>query len=236
MSNPIEASVHLAGQVAKVGMFAAVHKLGASYAKRKAGEATRVREERAQERKSDGPAPSRNDIFDALRDLITRDAALVHDGICPPLSDYSGSLPKTAMRLREMFADIPKSAERSAAEDRQEVQQYVDTSDFPEYYAQNFHYQTGGYLTSESARLYDLQVETLFSGTAAAMRRQALRPIAEAVAGRKQREMTLLDVACGTGRLMGEISRAFPALPQLVSIFRTPISPRHKRIYPIAAV
>ena len=46
------------------------------------------------------------------------------------------------------------------------------------------------------------------------MRRQVLRPIAEAVSGCDQRRMALLDVACGTGRLMGEISRAFPALPQ----------------------
>lgn len=215
MGNPIEASVHLAGQVAKVGMFAAVHQLGATYARRRANEATKVREDRAREKRSNRPIPTRSDILQALRDLIARDAALVRDGICPPLSDFNGSLPQTAIRLREMFADIPKSAERSAAQERQEVRNDVDTSELPEYYTQNFHYQTGGYLTSESARLYDLQVETLFSGTAAAMRRQALRPIAEAVAGRDQRKMVLLDVACGTGRLMGEVAQAFPALPQI---------------------
>lgn len=213
MAHPIDASVHLAGQVAKVGMFAAVHRLGALYAKRNAAEATRMREERARANRSDAPLPTRSDILQALRDLIARDAALVRDGISPPFSDMPASLPRTAMRLREMFADIPKSAERSAAEARQEVQEEIDTSELPDYYAQNFHYQTGGYLTSESARLYDLQVETLFSGTAGAMRRQALRPIADAVKGHDQRNMALLDVACGTGRLMGEIAKAFPALP-----------------------
>ncbi len=214
MANPVDASLHLVGQVAKVGMFAAVHQLGASYAKRQATDATTTREERERSQQSDTRHPTRSEILQALRDLIARDTALVNDGICPPLTDYHVSLPQTASRLRAMFADIPKSAERSANEGRQEVQDVVDTTGLPDYYAQNFHYQTGGYLTSESARLYDLQVETLFSGTAGAMRRQALRPIADAVAGRNQRKMQLLDVACGTGRLMGEISKAFPALSQ----------------------
>ena len=44
----------------------------------------------------------------------------------------------------------------------------------PDYYTQNFHYQSGGWLTEESARIYDVQVETLFFGAAGAMRRQAI--------------------------------------------------------------
>ncbi len=222
MSNVIEASVHLAGQTAKVGWFAIVHRLGASYARRKAAGASNVRANKPPAEATPGtapdkpalPGPARGDILQALRDLLARDAGLVRDGICPPLSDFPGSLLESALRLREMFADIPKSAERSVAEARQEVRDDVDTSGLPDYYAQNFHYQTGGYLTPESARLYDLQVETLFSGTAGAMRRQALRPIAEAVAGRDQRTMKLLDVACGTGRLMAQVAQAFPAMPQ----------------------
>ncbi|MEO0619730.1 MAG: class I SAM-dependent methyltransferase [Pseudomonadota bacterium] len=216
MSNTLGATVHLAGQVAKVGMFAAVHELGARWAKAKARDAAPLVGERSNETQKVGTStrdyPSRNDILQALRDLIARDAALVSDGICQPLTDFDRSPLDIAARLREMFADIPKSAKRSAAEERQEVRSEVETEGLPDYYTQNFHYQTGGYLTSESARIYDLQVETLFSGTAAAMRRQALRPIADAVHGRDQRSMRLLDVACGTGRLLGEIGRAFPAL------------------------
>ncbi|MEL7542728.1 MAG: class I SAM-dependent methyltransferase [Pseudomonadota bacterium] len=220
MSNTLGATVHLAGQVAKVGMFAAVHELGARWAKSRAGEAGASRPGSSDAKQSDLPEqtsqrnyPNRGDILQALRDLIARDAALVSDGICQPLTDFDRSPLDIAARLREMFADIPKSAERSASEDRQEVRTEVETDGLPEYYTQNFHYQTGGYLTSESARIYDMQVETLFSGTAAAMRRQALRPIADALAGKDQRRMRLLDVACGTGRLLGEVARAFPALP-----------------------
>jgi ubiquinone/menaquinone biosynthesis C-methylase UbiE len=82
----------------------------------------------------------------------------------------------------------------------------------PAYYAQDFHFQTGGYLTEGSARLYDVQVETLFLGGAAPMRREALRPIAEFMRGRDQRSIRLLDVACGTGRLLRDIRLAYPAM------------------------
>ena len=44
------------------------------------------------------------------------------------------------------------------------------------YYLQNFHYQTDGYLSDLSANLYDLQVEILFNGAADAMRRRIITP------------------------------------------------------------
>ena len=82
----------------------------------------------------------------------------------------------------------------------------------PDYYAQDFHFQTGGYLSEDSARLYDIQVETLFMGAAGPMRRTALRPIAEFMAGRDQRRVTLVDVACGTGRFLRQVRLAYPAM------------------------
>ena len=82
----------------------------------------------------------------------------------------------------------------------------------PDYYAQDFHFQTGGYLTEGSAKLYDVQVETLFMGAAAPMRRTLLAPIAEFIRGRDQRKVTLLDVACGTGRFLRQVRLAYPAM------------------------
>jgi hypothetical protein len=40
----------------------------------------------------------------------------------------------------------------------------------PRYYLQNFHYQSGGWMTDDSAERYDTQVEVLFNGTANATR------------------------------------------------------------------
>ena len=78
---------------------------------------------------------------------------------------------------------------------------------------QNFHFQTGGWMTDESARIYDMQVEVLFSGAANAMRRQALVPIAEELRGRDQRRVAYADIATGTGAFLPQLRRAFPRLP-----------------------
>ena len=58
---------------------------------------------------------------------------------------------------------------------------------YPAYYLQNFHYQTDGWLTADSARLYDFQVETLFLGSADTMRRQVLPYVSEWMRGRDAR-------------------------------------------------
>jgi ubiquinone/menaquinone biosynthesis C-methylase UbiE len=85
----------------------------------------------------------------------------------------------------------------------------------PRYYLQNFHFQTGGWLTEDSAQRYDTQVEVLFNGTANAIRRQALVPLHEIFAGRDQRKLRLLDVGCGTARFLDFVKQAWPRLPVL---------------------
>jgi len=117
-------------------------------------------------------------------------------------------------RLRAMFADMPDAMRRRAERDAGTARETASGADpdLPDYFKQDFHYQAGGYLTDESARLYDVQVETLFYGTAALMRRAALKPIAAAISGRDQRTLSLLDVACGTGRFLREIRLAYPAM------------------------
>ena len=83
---------------------------------------------------------------------------------------------------------------------------------YPRYYLQNFHYQTDGWMSEKSAKLYDTQVEVLFTGTAGAMRRQALVPLAEVLRGRDQRKVSLLEVACGTGGFLADVAANFPRL------------------------
>ncbi|MBV8391969.1 MAG: class I SAM-dependent methyltransferase, partial [Alphaproteobacteria bacterium] len=63
-----------------------------------------------------------------------------------------------------------------------------------------------------SAKLYDTQVEVLFTGAADVMRRRAMKPIAEWMTGRNQRTLVGLDVGCGTGRLLAFLHEAWPGL------------------------
>ena len=111
-----------------------------------------------------------------------------------------------------MLADLPATLRRRAQADVSSVGSASPGAGLPTYYTQDFHYQTGGYLSAESARLYDVQVETLFLGGAAPMRREALRPVAEFMRGKDQRQISLTDVACGTGRFIRDVRLVWPAL------------------------
>ncbi len=159
------------------------------------------------------PVPGRDELMQDLRELFRADAALVRDGLAVPDGvEPAGGVLDHLARLRAMFADLGDVAERRQTGDTDTVKDYADTSGVPEYFAQDFHFQKGGYLADDSARIYDVQVETLFYGAASAMRRTAMRPIAEFMIGRDQRRGQLLDVACGTGRLLREIRLQYPAM------------------------
>lgn len=162
------------------------------------------------------PMPSTQEVLADLGQLLLRDASAVRDGLYPPMPD-GGSLAEHLARARQMLADLPSALERRRSRDAGSVHEVARDADLPDYYAQDFHFQTGGYLTEDSARLYDVQVETLFLGGAGPMRREALRPIAEFMRGRDQRSTALLDVACGTGRFLHDCRIAWPAM-QLTGI------------------
>lgn len=157
------------------------------------------------------PAPGEREILADLAALFRRDAEAVRDGVFPPLADGLGPL-EALLRARAMLADLPETLRRRATADAATVRAAAVTDDLPEYYMQDFHFQTGGYLSEQSARLYDIQVETLFLGGAAPMRREALRPIAQFLRGRDQRKLALCDIACGTGRFLRDLRLTWPAL------------------------
>jgi len=162
------------------------------------------------------PVPSRDELLGDVGALLREDAESVAAGLFPPGDEEMQSPLEHLRRLRAMFQDLPELAGRRSERDASSVQdaarENASHADLPEYFTQDFHFQTGGYLTEGSAQLYDVQVETLFYGAAAAMRRAGLRPIAEYMQGRDQRGVKLLDVACGTGRFLRDIRRAYPAM------------------------
>jgi ubiquinone/menaquinone biosynthesis C-methylase UbiE len=109
------------------------------------------------------------------------------------------------------FRDLPKvDARRHGQSD--ELPPGEQGDGLPDYYRQNFHFQSDGWLSDHSATIYDTQVEVLFTGAADVMRRRALKPIAEWMAGRNQRDLLGLDVGCGTGRLLAFLHGAWPGM------------------------
>lgn len=83
-------------------------------------------------------------------------------------------------------------------------------SDVPDYFRRNFHFQNGGYLSDQSALLYDHQVEILFSGTAQAMRRQIIPHLKKHFNMSDGEGLSFLEVASGTGSLTRSMALAFP--------------------------
>ena len=178
--------------------------------------------EQVQRQQGEGapPKPRSDPRLDARVDadrtaLFAQDLANVEAGVYPLPADHDGSLFTLLDRSRLFFKDLPELAERRKRNGTHEVLNEKTRGRRPDYYLQNFHFQSGGWLTEDSAERYDTQVEVLFKGTANAMRRQALPPLAQAFAGRDQRKLRLIDIGCGTGRFLDFVKQAWPRLPAL---------------------
>jgi ubiquinone/menaquinone biosynthesis C-methylase UbiE len=174
---------------------------------RRNGESTRQRP------RTDQPVPDRRRLFADMVALFQQDLANVEAGIYPLPVDHDGSLATLLRRSRLFFEDLPDVHRRRESGARSEVLTAHTRGKRPGYYLQNFHFQSGGWMTEDSARRYDTQVEVLFQGTANATRRQALPQLREIFAGRDQRRLRLLDVGCGTGRFLDFVKQVWPWLP-----------------------
>jgi ubiquinone/menaquinone biosynthesis C-methylase UbiE len=148
--------------------------------------------------------------------LHAADLANVNAGYYPrdllfdvPLRDYARALPR-------LLVDLPVVARRRAARAYKEVPTAV-AAGLPAYYRRTFHWQTDGYLSDRSAALYDVGVELLFGGMADVMRRQILPPVARWLAARggTPADVRVLDVACGTGAALRQLTGAWPTMRYL---------------------
>jgi len=158
------------------------------------------------------PVPERNrDLESAVRGrywaLLEADFDNARRGIYPrallfdvPIARYAGNMPR-------FLLDAPRIVERISARNHRDLPAHVDLAAYPAYYRRTFHWQTDGYFSQHSAKLYDLGVELLFIGMADVMRRQAL---AEVVRRKARGQVRLLDVGAGTGRFLLQAASTLP--------------------------
>ncbi len=164
--------------------------------------------------KPKGRLPDAREMVQSILRLMQKDWANIEAGRYAKPHDLVPPNPRRLLaQSRAFLRDAPKVNERRLNRGHSEVNTEARKDRYPRYYLQNFHFQTDGWLSDESARLYDTQVDVLFTGTTDAMRRMALVPLGEALQGRDQRRLSLLDVACGTGRFLTSVKDNYPRLP-----------------------
>ncbi len=158
-----------------------------------------------------GPTPSRDELTKDMRAVFEREWRDIKAGLFPAPRPLSFDPSEFLRRSVLYFRDLPHVDARRHGQS-EELPPGEQGDGLPDYYRQNFHFQSDGWLSEHSAAIYDTQVEVLFTGAADVMRRRAMKPIAEWMAGRNQRHLAGLDVGCGTGRLLAFLHDAWPGM------------------------
>ena len=170
------------------------------------------------------PPQMLSELQAAHQQLLDTDWREAEQGLYPTSLLFDAPWLDWAARYPLVWLDMPSTWNRRSSRNVQDLPRDVEPESFPDYYLQNFHHQTDGYLSDHSASLYDLQVEILFNGTAEPMRRRVLKPLVQglrAFADRPASSLRVLDVATGTGRTLRQIRAALPQA-QLVGLDLSP--------------
>ncbi|MBM5790162.1 MAG: methyltransferase domain-containing protein [Cyanobacteria bacterium M_surface_10_m1_298] len=159
------------------------------------------------------PPQMLKDLQASHKALMEVDWQEAEEGLYPTALLFDAPWGDWAARYPLVWLDMPSTWTRRSERNVRDLPRDVETDNYPDYYLQNFHHQTDGYLSDHSASLYDLQVEILFNGTADPMRRRVIKPLVQglrAFADRPASSLRVLDVATGTGRTLHQLRSALP--------------------------
>lgn len=170
-------------------------------------------------------------IQSSIEKLLDVDWADAEAGVYPKEALFDNRWDDFFRYYPELWVDLPKIWDRATNKRHQDFSEGINTEGYPAYYVQNFHHQTDGYFSDASANMYDLQVEVLFNGTAAPMRRRILAPLKQHLSqmpvavGTTPQPLKILDIACGTGNSLRLINQAMPE----AALYGVDLSPAYIR-------
>jgi ubiquinone/menaquinone biosynthesis C-methylase UbiE len=153
---------------------------------------------------------SRKDLIGYLRNEVIAihemDAENIANGVYP----VGVIVPKASKDHVRNFPKLLLDSLRISRRRKLNVKNDVNPEnigDAPDYLKRNYHFQTDGYFSDESARLYEHQVEILFSGTAGPMRRRLIQKIKERQGF--SRPLRILELGAGVGTASVDFAKSF---------------------------
>lgn len=154
------------------------------------------------------PATEREALQRRFRALLDRDLANAKARYYPEKLLFRIGF-RDAMRVLPVGVfEIPRVVWRARRHDHGDLPTLAQPERFPKYYRRTFHWQSDGWFSEQSARLYDPGVDLLFGGTADIMRRMIIPELVDAL--RPLESPRVLDIACGTGRFLDQFHAALP--------------------------
>ncbi len=157
-------------------------------------------------------------LIDHLRngviDIHKADARNITNGIYP----FNVIVPKASKEHVKNFPKLLLDSLRISRRRKLNVKNDItpeDLGDAPDYLHRNYHFQTDGYFSEESAKLYEQQVEILFSGTAGPMRRRLIQKIKERP--NMKRPLRILELGAGVGTASVDFAKSFNFSTYVVS-------------------
>lgn len=147
-----------------------------------------------------------------IQKLINADAENVARQIYPSRVLIDEKVFFDWLQLPKVIADSVRANKQRKAKKNSlfDKEAQIFSREMPDYYQRNFHFQKNGYLSDDSADIYEQQVEILFSGTAQMMRRQIIKPLKNHFKGSHGEGLKILEIGSGTGSLTKALSLAFP--------------------------
>lgn len=105
-----------------------------------------------------------------------------------------------------ILKDLKVFLTRKESKESHDLTETQSIENCPDYFRRNYHYQTDGYFSLESAARYDHQIEMLFLGSGHIMRKVAYSLLAKHIRGHEK----ILEFGAGSGTSGYQFKQMFP--------------------------